>query len=471
MTGFDALTPPSPRLLGPTPLNEKPAPALPASVAAAVAPAAAAAEMAPADESFATSPDKANFAPKGDVNFGDKSPDAAPVPAGDKKIPDFVKEIMKKKEQAATYRVGQDQSKDRLDQRVADPHLSLPEAVKGAQDALDQLNLPPEQRQAVQQQMAALMGKLSEPQKQEAAVYLQELFSKRGQALGGEKLGALVGQVSAMASRSYDPRVGDSAAFALSSLRDIAAPDSISQGTTNACAAASIQTQLALTDPQRYLQMADTLAQGQAFEGLAPNWSFSRETGRASDTGRSISAKLMQNTIMEAGRDHEGQVLNSPSKPGVEDYDSTLLPGPVPLEEGAPQPGENLSEQEKARLSGGTDEMGAVGLRRKVLPGTEDTVLYHSGQIDGKPEYAESDDVRNVSQKAQVDLLRQAAPSRENPILVNILHPESNLHAMTAIGMDQEAVTLINTATGGVERIPIADFEKLVVGVYVPKIE
>lgn len=121
MTGFDALTPPSPRLLGPTPLNEKPA--LPASVAAAaVAPAA---EMAPEDDSFATSPGKANFAPKGDVNFGDKSPDAAPVSAGDKKIPDFVKEIMKKKEQAASYRVGQDQSKDRLDQSVADPHLSL----------------------------------------------------------------------------------------------------------------------------------------------------------------------------------------------------------------------------------------------------------------------------------------------------------------------------------------------------------
>jgi predicted double-glycine peptidase len=97
--------------------------------------------------------------------------------------------------------------------------------------------------------------------------------------------------------------------------------------------------------------------------------------------------------------------------------------------------------------------------------------LYHSGQIEGKPEYAESDDVRNVSQKAQLDLLRQAAPSRENPILVNIMHPESNLHAMTAIGMDQEAVTLINTATGGVERIPIADFEKLVVGVYLPKSE
>jgi hypothetical protein len=140
MTGFDALTPPSPRLLGPTPLNEKPAPVLPAG--AAVAPAAAA-EMAPADESFATSPGKANFAPKGDVHFGDKSPDAVPVSAGDKKIPDFVKEIMKKKEQAASYRVGQDQSKDRLDQRVADPNLSLPEAVKGAQDALDQLTLPP----------------------------------------------------------------------------------------------------------------------------------------------------------------------------------------------------------------------------------------------------------------------------------------------------------------------------------------
>lgn len=55
------------------------------------------------------------------------------------------------------------------------------------------------------------------------------------------------------------------------------------------------------------------------------------------------------------------------------------------------------------------------------------------------------------------------------PLQVNVQHPESGLHPMTAIGADSGAATLINTAIGGIERIPLADFEQMVVAVYLPK--
>ena len=413
-------------------------------------------------------PENTPFSPTGDTCFPDKSGNQLPTEkiTGERKS-ELQRGLDEGRQLTASYRVGQDQAHDRLDSRLADQNFSLPQAVKGAQDALAALNVPEQDRQKIQQSMDQLLGKLPEALQREAAVYLEQLFSARGQALGPETLAAVLGKISEMADQPYDARVGDPKSFAVSALRDIAVPESIFQGKTMACASASVQVQLSLTDPMRYLNMADTLAQGKAFEGMEPNWSFTRETEASTDTQRSITARLMQNTIMEVGRDIEGEVLNTTNRPGVEDFDSSIPQGIVKVVEGRPTPGAGLTKAEKERLSGGTDELAGVYLESKVL-GRDLPVLYHSGIKDGQAEYAESDVVHNVPKSELVDILRQAEPSRSNPIRISFQSSESGLHSMTAIGIDEEAVYVINSASGGIDRIPLEDFGGRVVGVYVP---
>lgn len=88
--------------------------------------------------------------------------------------------------------------------------------------------------------------------------------------------------------------------LALCALKDVGRPLDIDQRGKGTCVAASLQVRLAAEEPLRYVDMLTTLGKGQSFrlpDGsmLAPNMSWVGDSG----DDRSLSAKIMQNAIMD----------------------------------------------------------------------------------------------------------------------------------------------------------------------------
>src|SRR5690606_36012518 len=104
---------------------------------------------------------------------------------------------------------------DGLQQRQDE--LETPEARQEALTAAAQAGGLPE---AVQQQAQELLAALPAEKQAEAAASLEHLFKTRGQELGAERIGALLGQLQEMNGRSYDPRAGTAADLVVSALHD-----------------------------------------------------------------------------------------------------------------------------------------------------------------------------------------------------------------------------------------------------------
>jgi hypothetical protein len=106
-------------------------------------------------------------------------------------------------------------------------------------------------------------------------------------------------------------------------LHDISYPTDIDQKTKGTCAATAVQMKLALIDPEKYVDIATTLAKGENFQIsnskiIRPNRSF---IGDENDK-RSISCKIIQNAFMEYTRDHNRNVYNDENKGIAEKFDS-----------------------------------------------------------------------------------------------------------------------------------------------------
>jgi len=98
-------------------------------------------------------------------------------------------------------------------------------------------------------------------------------------------------------------------------LHDISYPTDIDQKNKGTCAATAVQMKLALIDPEKYVDIATTLAQGENFQIsndkiIRPNGSF---TGDEEDE-RITSWKIIQNAFMEYTRDHDVNVYNDKNK-------------------------------------------------------------------------------------------------------------------------------------------------------------
>lgn len=114
----------------------------------------------------------------------------------------------------------------------------------------------------------------------------------------------ILDKLTSMLSNTYDSRIGNSKDFVISVLSDVANPSNISQESIGTCAGTSVQIQFAIRNPIEYLKMAESLAKNQPYTtikgfSVPPNFTFSNEGGTNHDTRRTISAKLIQNAIMD----------------------------------------------------------------------------------------------------------------------------------------------------------------------------
>lgn len=79
-------------------------------------------------------------------------------------------------------------------------------------------------------------------------------------------------------------------------LRDISYPTDIYQGNKGTCGATAVQVQLAMEDPQKYIEIATSLADGKSWKGISPNRNF-----EDSGDNRNLSAQVIQNAFMDYG--------------------------------------------------------------------------------------------------------------------------------------------------------------------------
>jgi hypothetical protein len=107
-----------------------------------------------------------------------------------------------------------------------------------------------------------------------------------------------------MMNSTYDNRIPNTKDLVISSLHDISMPTDISQEEIGTCAGTSVQIQLAMRNPVEYLKMIDTLAKNKPYisvsgKSIPPNFTFTNEGETTHDTKRTISSKIIQNSIMD----------------------------------------------------------------------------------------------------------------------------------------------------------------------------
>lgn len=82
-------------------------------------------------------------------------------------------------------------------------------------------------------------------------------------------------------------------------LHDVAYPTDINQQQEGTCTSTSVQVKLAKEDPQKYLEIATTLADGQNWQNIKPNPNVDLEDKK--EDKRTLSAKIVQNAFMDFG--------------------------------------------------------------------------------------------------------------------------------------------------------------------------
>lgn len=280
----------------------------------------------------------------------------------------------------------------------------------GANNALSSRGMPPELNARAKAAMETLRASMPDGRhERELNVYMRALIDQRKPPLSNERLTAVLESAAAMTARQYDPRIGPSHELVLSALHDVAAPSNIAQRSEGTCMAGAAQMQIAMNQPERYLDMVGSLAANQPYapDGAAllqPNWSFLGENGMA--LYRTPSTALMQNAIIDA--------IN-----GGAGYDTST-----------------------AAISNGGADRNALG---RLLP----ALLGESGRMQ---------DVGSA------DAALNANPSRENPVFVAMRWTDKgedhNYHALNLIGVDtaSQQVTVMNP-WGREESFSIAEFQ------------
>jgi uncharacterized protein YvpB len=291
----------------------------------------------------------------------------------------------------------------------------------------------PELKEAVKTLADNLPNKMS-------MVYLQHLLFDRAPKLSDDQLLALTKKLTEMAGADYSKLGIKNNDLIEAALHDIAAPQDIAQENIGTCAGTSVQIELALKDPAKYLNMLDSLAQDQPFpvtgkkDGkdlppIKPNNTYLDEgkDGKL-DSKRTISCKIMQNAIMTYGD------LAENIKPGAKprNYDSSSTSG---------------------KVNAGLGNEGSLHVK---------TALYGDNfKAYGKDE----------SPAQLVSILQKAKPSLENPVQISMSYTDKgrdSLHAVDVVGIDGNNVTIINP-WGRQETFPVKVLEERIIGVIADK--
>lgn len=304
---------------------------------------------------------------------------------------------------------------------------------------------------------ASFYGQMPDARRAETASYLEHLFQSRGAELGDQRIQDLLSKLGKISDTHYPdvvgPKTGQKVALggpelALSALHDLAAPSDIDQGANSyTCSANVLQMDLAQNKPERYLEMVDTLALGQTFDGIAPDPSFADEGFTPSsfkdyqdqalvDTARSLTAKLVQNAIMEYAN-------------GSEDYDSAYKSSLTT---------EQATAQAAAEESWLTDTVPHVmGEKRDY------TMLHVPTEQD---EYRDNAKVKTLSAEAIIDAIKAYRPSQETPLLMGFNN--GNGHAGLIIGIEGDQVTYLDPAEGFTKTVSLEDLSKRIYSVQIP---
>lgn len=233
----------------------------------------------------------------------------------------------------------------------------------------------------------------------EALIYLKEIFNKKP-PLTEAQLENVVVKFGKMMKEDYDSRISSSRDVVVSALHDIAAPSDISQGNVGSCGGTSVQVQVAVRDPEEYLNIIDKLSKNQSYitkkgDEIKPNWTFINEgTPGSIDTRRRLSSKIIQNAFMDFAN-------------GSQDYDSS-------------------------KVSSGLYAFQEVNIMKSLFG--KDYVSYENDDFSGEQ---------------LLKIISNSNPSPSNPVLLGISYDQKGndgFHAVNVIGINnsKKEVTIIN---------------------------
>lgn len=249
-------------------------------------------------------------------------------------------------------------------------------------------------------------------------VSIDNIF-KREPKLSQEDIKLIFQKLNEMTETKYPEEVGNSIDLAMSALNDVAIPTNISQASIGTCAGTSIQIQIALRNPIEYLNMLDTLAKKENYKTLSgkevqPNFTFKDEkVGTDNDTERTISSKIMQNSIMDYSDSNERNYDSSKKDEGLNRYQTN------------------------------------VGLK-DIL------------NID-----FDSNDLMTMTPKQIIQSLKDSKPDWSNPITISLSYDKSgrdSRHAVNVIGFADKDVKIVNP-WGRVETFPTEELEKRILSI------
>ncbi|MBC7474908.1 MAG: hypothetical protein H7263_11495, partial [Candidatus Sericytochromatia bacterium] len=254
-----------------------------------------------------------------------------------------------------------------------------------------------------------------------ALAYTQNIFDRKP-PLSTEKIKEIFDKLTSMMNTSYDPKVGNTKELVISALHDVSMPSDISQEGIGTCVGTSIQIQLAIRNPSEYLNMLDTLAQNKIYTSVTganipPNFTFTDEgIDKNLDTGRTISAKIMQNAIMDFS-DMNTRDFNSAKGDGGLNYIQTVK-----------------------------------GLKEIVNTNVETSYVW-----DYTPEQL-------------INTLKNSKPDRSNPIEISMSYEPNgrdSIHSVNVINISDNQVTIVNP-WGREETFPNDELNKRILSVSAP---
>ena len=258
-----------------------------------------------------------------------------------------------------------------------------------------------------------------DPKDKEAVIYMKTL-TNRTPGLSVDDLTNVFSKLtSMMKEENFDTRIGNKKELVIAALHDIAEPSDISQEGIGTCTGTTVQIQLALRNPKEYLTMIDSLAKNKPYttvtnKQIPPNWTFTEEgKDNKPDSRRTISAKIMQNAIMDFA---DGTTRN---------FDSSKGDGGLSYEQTADAVKDIMNQNVKTY------------------------------------------EIWNNSPKQLVTVLEKSKPSIENPIEVSMTYQESGrdaFHSLSAVGIADGKIQIINP-WGRQESFSIDDFQKRVMSV------
>lgn len=319
----------------------------------------------------------------------------------------------------------------KFDKEFFDPEIQLKTLVK------DIFNDPKIKNSSILKASLFKFMILMKETDKEVMLYLKELVTNRKPPLSNADLKKIVDKLTNMITTTdYHRKAGDKKQLLISALHDIAAPSDISQRSIGTCAGTSIQIQMAIKKPYEYLDMLQTLARNKTYTtstgaNIPPNWTFTGEAAAGNKSNRTISSKIMQNSLMDYA-------------------DSTQKVTDLHYQDDRVNGSRNYNSANKDGGLWSEEEVNGL----KAIFGSDYTNY-------------ENDD---YSPDQLLTILKNSKPSDANPVLINMVYDKSGkdgFHAVNVVGIDDKNVTIINP-WGREETFPVSELKEKIYTVVAP---